>query len=115
MGMLTPPRPGLSGAGGQGCSRVQVGPTVQIDRHSWRVAAPLLLAPSPLQCLCQPCGCRQLVRDGLGPGLLFPLGDGFPEVETRESRLRELIDDESDRFCSSAAFGPGGLMGLCRN
>lgn len=50
----------------------------------------------------------------LGARPSLPLGDGFPEVETRES-ARELIDDESDRFCSSADFGPGGLMGLCRN
>lgn len=70
-GDADPPRPGLSGSWGSGLQSGARGLTVQIDRPQRRRGCPLLLAPSPLQCLCQPCGCRQLVRDGRSGGQAF--------------------------------------------
>ena len=72
------PRPGLSGSWGSGL-QWGVGGSNCSDSPA-AVKAWLLLVPSPLQRLCQPRGCGQLVRDGhagcqafSSPGRWIPL------------------------------------------
>ena len=110
MGRLTPQAGSQPQLGGRGAGLQCRASNCSDSPAAVKAWLPSPPGPQPPPASVPAGGCRQLVRDARAGCQAC----SSPGVETGEA-ARELIDDNSDGFCSSAAFRPGGLMGLSRN